>query len=85
MQAIITKFHGPSNVKGSRVSAKADAGRIILDWDHRLNSEQNHFAAARALAEKLGWNGRWCGGGGEFGYVFVNAADPRDCFDVGKP
>jgi hypothetical protein len=54
-QAIVTKFHGPTNHKGSRVSATAEAGRIILSWDHALNGSDNHAAAARALADSMGW------------------------------
>lgn len=73
-QAIVTKYHGPGNVRGSRVSAKADAGRVTIEWDHRLNVEENHAAAAHALLKRLGWAGPWAMGslpGG--GYVFVNA------------
>jgi hypothetical protein len=62
-QAIVTKFIGPSNVKGSRVKAKAAAGSLTLHWDHSLNGDDNHTKAAKALAEKLAWGGVWFGGG----------------------
>lgn len=62
MQSIITKYHGPTNARGSRVSAKADAGKVILNWDHALNADDNHAAAARALACRLGWTGEYIGG-----------------------
>jgi hypothetical protein len=62
-QAIVTKFIGPSNVRGARVKATADAGSITLSWDHALNHERNHKAAAMALASKYGWHGRYVGGG----------------------
>lgn len=62
MQAIITKFHGPTNVRGSRVSATAEAGRVILDWDHALNPDDNHKSAAMALAAKFKWDGHYVGG-----------------------
>ena len=55
MQAIITKYMGPTDTKGSRIKATAAAGSITLGWDHALNSEGNHNAAARALCEKFGW------------------------------
>jgi hypothetical protein len=61
MQAIQTRYLGPSNVRGSRVKAFAAAGSITLRWDHRLNAEGNHRAAAEALANKLGWQGKWFG------------------------
>jgi len=57
MQAIETKYHGPTDRQGSRVSATAEAGRVVLEWDHALNSERNHMRAAAALARKLGWVG----------------------------
>lgn len=60
-QAITTRFLGPTYFKGSRVVAKAAAGRIIVDWDHRLNPEENHKAAAIALAKRLEWRGTWFG------------------------
>jgi hypothetical protein len=54
-QAIVTKYHGPTNYKDSRISARADAGRIVRPYDHALNPDENHKAAAQALAERLGW------------------------------
>lgn len=54
-QAIVTKYHGPTNYKGSRISARADAGRVIVSYDHALNIDENHKAAAQALAERYGW------------------------------
>ena len=63
MQAITTKYIGPANVRGSRIKATAAAGSITLHWDDALNSDDNHKAAARALATKLGWDyGEWIAG-----------------------
>lgn len=62
MQAIVTKYISPSNVKGSRVKAACQAKSIILNWDDALNADQNHCVAAKALATKLGWFGHWVGG-----------------------
>lgn len=74
-QAIVTKYHGPTNTRGSQVSARAEAGRIFVEWDDALNSGDNHTAAARALLEKLGWLefNDFVGGGlpGTTGTVFV--------------
>jgi hypothetical protein len=55
LQAIVTKYHGPTNYKGSRISARAEAGRVIVSYDHALNVDENHKAAAQALVERLGW------------------------------
>lgn len=71
MQAIATKYHGPTNTRGARISATAHAGRIFVPYDHALNSEENHAQAALAFAQKWGWDGPWHGGGAENGYVFV--------------
>jgi hypothetical protein len=57
MQAIITKFLGPTNSKGPRVKARCDAGSITVNWVGSYGSDTNHFMAAKALAEKLGWTG----------------------------
>jgi len=77
MQTIHTKYIGPSNVRGSRVKATASSGRsITLHWDSSLDSDENHTAAAKALCDRLGWDGRWIGGGTKDGSVFV-CADER--------
>lgn len=55
LQAIVTRYHGPTNHKGSRISARADAGRIMVPYDYALNVEDNHKAAAQALVERFGW------------------------------
>ena len=56
MQSITTKFIGPTNSRGSRVTAKTSGGeRIILDWNDALGVEQNHVAAAMHLCKKLDW------------------------------
>jgi len=78
-QAIATKYHGPTNTRGSRISARAEAGAVSVDYDHALNAADNHLAAARRLAEKLGWSGEWFGGGlPSGGYCFVCADHAPD-------
>lgn len=54
-QAITTKFLGPTDHKPSRIVVRADAGRMIVSWDHNLDVAANHTAAAEAFARKLGW------------------------------
>jgi hypothetical protein len=87
MQAIVTKYIGPSNTKGSRVKATCQAQSIFLHWDDTLNSDQNHSVAAQTLAAKLGWYGHWVGGGlpdGTMAWVETSLADrpDRDYFTV---
>jgi hypothetical protein len=79
MQAILTKFLGPTNHRGPRVVARCQAGRLTFTWDDALSADQNHDAVARGLAQKLGWgedtHGRLVGGDLPNGtgncYVFV--------------
>lgn len=62
-QAITTRFLGPTDTKDSRVKAFAEAGSVILNWDHALNSDENHCRAAMALAAKFKWKGSYYSGG----------------------
>lgn len=70
MQAIVTNYHGPTNARGSRVTATAQAGRLTIPWDHSKNRDDNHRAAALALARRLHWRGTWATG---------TLPDGRDC------
>lgn len=54
-QAITTRYLGPTNHRGTRVVAEAQAGRLVVSWDHALSPEANHEFAARQFAMRLGW------------------------------
>ena len=73
LQAITTKYLGPTNVKGSRIKASAARGSLTIHLDHALSIENNHAAAAKALASKYSWRGNWFMGGlpSDDGYCFV--------------
>lgn len=72
MQAIITKYHGPTNTRSSRVSATSAGGhRATLPWDHDKDVDGNHDAVALVLLHKLGWTGMWHRGGLKTGNVYV--------------
>ena len=72
MVAILTKFIGPTNCRGSRVKAYTSSGhRIVVPWDHALNVEENHDAAALALCRKMGWGGKLVRGGTDVGYAYA--------------
>jgi len=74
MKAILTKYHGPTNTRGSKISASdEDGNRIIISYPYELSGEAVHRKAADALCEKMGWQGRLVGGSLKNGYVF--------CFD----
>ena len=55
MQAILTRYCGPTNTQGARISASAQAGRKMIAWDYALDVNDNHAAAAKAFADSLGW------------------------------
>ena len=52
-QAIITKFLGPTNTKGSRIKATSWRGSVTLPCDHALDTVANYRAAALALCDKM--------------------------------
>ncbi len=72
-QAIRTRYHGPTDHHGSRVTASCDAGRITVPWDHTMDAVGNHASAAMALHDRLGWNehNQLAMGSTRDGYVFV--------------
>ena len=56
---IETRFHGPTDTRGSRISAvcKRDSDRTYrktVDYSHSLTSEANHQAAAEAVMAVMG-------------------------------
>jgi hypothetical protein len=53
MQAIRTKYHGPTNNRGSRVTASCERGKLTVSWDPALNPENNHRRAAAMLLAKF--------------------------------
>ena len=76
MQAIVIKFLCPTNSKGSRYKAIAQAGSVTLSTDFGLNGEGNAARAALALCDKFGWPGDLIISGLPSGdYVAVFASD----------
>lgn len=76
MQAIETKYLGATNYKGSRIKAthQGNVQSVTVGYDHALNIDGNHHAAAKALMRKLKWTGEMHGGATKTGmaWVFVN-------------
>jgi hypothetical protein len=52
MDAIETKYHGPTNKRGSRVSARWRDFRVSVAYDSELGTIENHAAAVRKICEK---------------------------------
>jgi hypothetical protein len=64
MKAIITKYHGPSNMKGSYISAKAEGVKAIkVPFDYSLDDYARHEKAALELCTKYNWGNSILGGG----------------------
>lgn len=81
-QAIVTKYLGPTNHRGARVKASCHSTSRVYPWEDALDANDNHTAAARALAQALGWLGQgWTLAGGAMPdgsgncYVFVQGDD----------
>ena len=82
-QSISTKYLGATNYRGSRVKATSSAGMsLTLSWDDALDVDGNHQAAARALATRLNWYGRWYAGAALDGKGNVYVSDDGDGFSV---
>lgn len=77
MQAIETKFLGPTNTKGARIKASSQAGSVIVPYEHR-GVESAHDAALRALVTKLGWWGVWARGANGMNNAYVCISRSRD-------
>jgi hypothetical protein len=77
MQAITTRFLGPTNSHDARIVAKCQAKRITVLWNDDIGIEENHRAAVAALVRHLGWQDRaWhLGGLPGGGYVAVQCAE----------
>lgn len=73
MQAIITRYHGPTDRKPSRIGAHCNGGRLHVPYDHALTPEGNHLLAAKTLCRSLNWGGELIGGATPAGdgYAFV--------------
>mgnify|MGYP003344477924 CR=1 FL=1 len=80
-RAIIkTKFIGPTNTRGARIKATCQAGSVTIAYPYDLSSADVHWAAAKALIEKLGlmWGSQFTVGSDNDGYYFI----PADAFNT---
>jgi hypothetical protein len=72
MKAIITKYHGAGNVRGSRISASdEDGNKVFISYPYELSGEAVHRKAAVALCKKMNWECELIAGSLKNGYVFV--------------
>lgn len=72
MKAIQTKYHGPTNTRGSRIRATdRDGHSVTIPYPHELSAEEGHRLAAKKLCEKMNWRGELATGGFPDSYVHV--------------
>lgn len=75
MDAIETRYLGATNFRSGRIKATTLGNRkasVTVEYDHALNSWDNHRAAAEALIAKLGWwDTSFYGGSTAHGSVWV--------------
>lgn len=80
-QAIETKYHGPTDTKGARISATSAIGiKVYIGYPYELSGADCHARAAENLARKMEWlkpeeefESKYMAGGTRTGYVFVRA------------
>lgn len=76
MKAIETKYHGPGNVRGARISASdGDGHRVSIPYPHHLSREETHVAAVKAFCRKMRWSGSLMRGELKKTTVFVFVPD----------
>jgi len=56
MVAILTRYHGATNTRGARYSARADGRVVYVGIDHALDEEGNHRRAAVKLCKLNVWD-----------------------------
>lgn len=72
MQAIKTRFTGPTATRPARIIATGCPGqRLTLPYAPKHNLAKNHRLAAQALATRLNWPGRWVQVVTSEGYVWI--------------
>ncbi len=54
---ITTRYSGPTNTRGSRITATGHSRQLTVHYNYALGVVDNHGAAARALATVLGYTG----------------------------
>jgi hypothetical protein len=88
MKAIVCKYIGPSNVRGSRIKAFAEGGNsVTIGYPHELSGSDVYRLAADTLCKKLKWEGELIEGGlpnGDCVFVFAPKISHYLCKACGK-
>jgi hypothetical protein len=58
MKSIVTRYLGPTTHKGSRIKAITNNNKtLIIPYDWRISSNDNHLAAVESLRGVVSWEG----------------------------
>lgn len=71
---ITTKKLGPTDTRGTRITATGGGHRVTIPYPYDLNTFDAHLSAAKIIAEKFGWTKMaFADSNDRKGYVFINA------------
>ncbi len=71
-QTITTRYYGPGNVRGSRITARSSGDTsLTIPVDNSKDVEESHKQACLNLMAKLEWSGSMVGGVSKNGMVWV--------------
>lgn len=76
MQAIQTRYLRPTDTKGARIKAWAEAGSVTIPYPHELSGQAVYRKAAQLLADRFGWNYKYLGAQlptGDYAFVPVHS------------
>ena len=84
MKAITTRYRGPTDTRGARITASdQDGNRVSISYPHdKREGQEAHFAAARELCDRMQWHGKLAGGATRDGYVWV-WVDQWSTYEIG--
>ncbi len=54
-QAIVTRYHGPTDRHGARISAKSQAGQKFYPREYALDADDDFTRCAEIYARSLDW------------------------------
>jgi hypothetical protein len=75
-KAITTKYISATDFRGARIKASdGDGNTATISYPYELSYAAVHFEAAKALCEKMKWNGMLASGNNGKGYTFLFVED----------
>lgn len=78
MQAVFTKFLGPTTYRGARIRVTTGGGITkIIPCDDRKGHLENHRLAVLKVLKELDWTGKWVAGDLKTGFAYVRVPERR--------